>query len=524
MIRFPDLVRRNAHATPNKIATHFEGRDQSWARFNARIHAIAHALQQLGVPRQGRVAYLGLNSHWLTELYFAPSLIGAIVVPMNYRLSEDEMVDLLADCTPEVLVVDRHHQERAAVLIQRCPSLKHLIFADWDAAAPCIVDTALDYETLVRQAGDVPEDAFCDVESASDETMIIIYTSGTTGQPKGAMLSHANMFANATGTAPHYGYGSHDTILLPGPLFHVATGARVFTAALYGTTMVIQGKFDVEGMMELVETQSVTTMTIVPTMLQMLLDHPRFASFNTSSLRCITYGSAPMPLALMQRLLEKMPDVTFAQGYGMSEASPILTILPPQYHTPTDGHFPKLASIGLPMPYCDLRIVDNEDRPVEPGETGELVVRGPQVMLGYWNRPDETAHAMRGGFYHTGDAGYFDEDGFVYLAGRTKEMIISGSENVYPIETENCLAKHPAVASVAVLGMPHDHWGEVVCAVVTLKSGKTSNADELIAYCRDRIAHYKSPKAVHFWDGDLPLSPANKIDKLAIKSRLARQE
>lgn len=513
MIRFPDLIRRNAQQVPDKIATHFEGHDQSWAAYNARIHAMAQSLRDLGLPIGGRVAYLGLNSHWLAELYFAPALIGGIIVPMNYRLSEDEMVTLLDDCTPTILVTDRHYTARAKILMQRCPSLKHLILADWEASAEM-----LNYEALITQAGPIAEDSFDALASSGDDTMLLIYTSGTTGQPKGAMLSHANMLANAMGTAPHYGYTAQDRILLPGPLFHIATGARIHTSVLYGTPMIIQAKFDVAGMMDLIQSQRATTMTVVPTMLQMVLDHPRFAEFDFSSLRCITYGSAPMPLALMHRLLEALPDVTFAQGYGMSEASPILTILPPEYHTPLDGAFPKLASIGLPMPYCDLRIVDAEDQPVGLGETGELIVRGPQVMQGYWNRPDETAQAMRGGFYHTGDAGYVDEDGFVYLAGRTKEMIISGGENVYPIETENCLAKHPAVGSVAVIGLPDAHWGEIVCAVVSLKSA--ASPEELIAYSREKIAHYKAPKVVHVWDGALPLSPANKIDKLAIKAAL----
>jgi acyl-CoA synthetase (AMP-forming)/AMP-acid ligase II len=337
------------------------------------------------------------------------------------------------------------------------------------------------------------------------------------------MLSHANMLANAMGTGPLYHYTSTDRLLLSGPLFHLGTGSRVYTAVLYGTTMVIQSKFEVEAFMAIIEAQKVTTMTMVPTMFQMLLDHPRFPEFDFSSLRCLTYGSAPMPVALMQRLLDTVPGVTFCQGYGMTEAAPVICILTPEDHEQENGEVAKIASVGKPMRYCDLRIVDENDQPVAQGETGEIIVRGPQVMNGYWNRPQETAEAMRGGFYHTGDAAWFDEDGYVYLAGRTKEMIISGGENVYPIETENCLSKHPAIAACAVIGLPHEKWGEMVTAAVSLKPGQTASAEDIIEHCRAKIAHYKAPKKVVIWDDALPLNPANKIDKIRIKAAIMEQ-
>ena len=520
MIRFPDLVRRNAFRDPAGTATHFEGRDFTGAEFRDRIQGMGRALVDLGVTAGDRVAFLGHNSHWLVETYFAPCAIGAISVPVNFRLSEDEMVELIEACAPGVLIVDRNYTDRATALMRRCPSLRHLIHADWSPAGDRLPEGTLDYEELIAGAGPVPDDAFDDRASRSDDTMILFYTSGTTGRPKGVMLSHSNMLANAVGSGPLYGYRRSDILLLSGPLFHLGTGSRVHTAVTYGTRMVIQDRFQVDETMRMIEAHRITTMTLVPTMLRMMMDHPDFARFDFSSIRCLTYGAAPMPIALMERAIAAIPGVTFCQGYGMTEASPLVSVLTPDDHVPGNPRIDKLGSVGQPVTYADVRIVDDGDRPLPPGARGEIVVRGPQVMNGYWNRPEETAQAMRGGFYHTGDAGHLDADGYLHIVGRTKEMIISGGENVYPIETENCLCKHPAVAQAAVLGMPHEKWGEMVHAAVSLHDGRTATEAELIAFCRSHIADYKSPRAVTIWDRSLPLSPTNKIDKMAVKATL----
>ncbi|MBX2839939.1 MAG: long-chain-fatty-acid--CoA ligase [Gammaproteobacteria bacterium] len=516
MIRQPDFIRKHAFQTPDKIATHCEGIEYSWSEFNARIHQMAAALLEQGVKPGDRIAYLGMNSHWMVEMYFAPSLIGAISVPLNYRLSENELTEIIQDCTPRLLYVDRHFATQAITLKNRCDASLLIVYADIQQAEPDF--DAIHYEQLITDAGVVADDSFDSLSSASDETMSIFYTSGTTGKPKGVMLSHGNMFANAKGTGQLYQYQSSDIMLLAGPLFHLGTGSRIFTAVLYGTTMVIQPKFDVENMMKIIESQSVTATTLVPTMFQMIIDHPRFHEFDFSSLRCLTYGSAPMTAALMKRVIDKFPGATFCQGYGMTEASPCLAVLTPLDHTPVNGEFPKLGSNGKPVRYCDLRIVDENDKSVPNGQSGEVIVRGPQIMNGYWNQPQVTAEAMRGGFYHTGDAGYLDKDGYLHLIGRTKEMIITGGENVYPLETESCLTEHPAVAVATVMGLPHKKWGEMVFAAVTLKQNKTATEQELIDFCREKIAHYKAPKRIKFWPGSLPLAATNKVDKPAIKA------
>lgn len=523
MIRFPDLIRKYAFKHPEKKAAHFQGRDFSWAEFRDRVQGAGKALVDLGVEPGDRVAFLGQNSHWLVEMYYAPCTIGAILVPLNYRLSVEEMVDVVADCTPQVLFVDRNFIPEAKQLMEKCPSLKTLVYSDWDATAPDLPEGTLSHDALIASAGVVADDAHDDRASASDDPMIIFYTSGTTGLPKGVMLSHNNLLANATGSGHLYGYRETDILLLSGPLFHLGTGSRVYTSVAYGTTMVIQQKFEVEETMEIIQDQRITTMTLVPTMLSMILDHPRFSEFDFSSIRCLTYGASPMPIALMERAIGIIPGVVFCQGYGMTETSPVLTVLTPADHVPGNPMIGKLSSVGRPVIYGDVRVVDEDDNPVPIGQSGEVIVRGPQVMVGYWNRPEETAHAMRGGFYHTGDAGYFDEDGYLTLVGRTKEMIISGGENVYPIETENALSKHPAVAQAAVFGVPHEKWGEMVFAAVSLHDGKTATIEELTEFCRDRIAHYKAPRGMVIWDGALPLSATNKIDKNAIKKQMQKE-
>lgn len=277
--------------------------------------------------------------------------------------------------------------------------------------------------------------------------------------------------------------------------------------------------------MQIIQEHQVTTITVVPTMLRMILDHPDFERFDFSSIRCFTYGAAPMPARLIERAMEKIPNITFCQGYGMTETSPVLSVLSVADHKPGNPYFSKLSSVGRPIFYADIRIVDERGNSVPIGSVGEIIVRGPQVMNGYWNKPEETAKAIRDGFYYTGDAGYLDEDGYLFIAGRTKEMIISGGENVYPIETENCLARHPAVAQCAVFGLPDDFWGERVHAVAALHDGAHADQEDLIAWCRQHIAAYKAPRSIEIRMEPLPLSATNKIDKKSLRAEsLARME
>jgi len=513
MVRIADYISKSAHHRPDEPAVTFEGRTFSWTQFEARCWAIAAMLNRLGVGHGDRVAFLGQNSHRQFECYLAPSRVGAISVPLNYRHAVAEMIECAADCTPSVLIVDRHFVDEARAIANACPSIQSLIYAD-DGPVP---DGMGSYERLLAAEGDIDPKQFDDIASQDGDTVILFYTSGSTGTPKGVMLSHVNILSNAIGVAPHYGFCAEDTNLLSGPMFHLGSGSRVFTAVVYGAHTVVVPKFDVAEVLGAIQHHRISVVVWVPTMVTMILDHPKFDDFDLSSLRIINYGAAPMPIALIERAIAALPGIHFGQSYGMTEASPVLTILGPDCHELNGPLVDKLSSVGRPVPYVDIRVVDDAGNPVANGQTGEIVARGPQIMTGYWQQPERTAQAIRNGYYHTGDAGYIDDDGFVYLAGRVKEMIITGGENVYPIETENVLSHHPAIAECAVIGIPDELWGEAVHAVVRLKSDIQASEDELIAHCRDRLAHYKCPRAVTFRQEPLPLSATNKIMKSELR-------
>ncbi len=516
MIRIADFITKAAFEGPKRAAVSFEGLTLTWAELERRCWAIASAFRDLGVGKGERIAYLGQNSHRQFEAYLWPTRIGAILVPLNYRLSIAELIECVADCTPRVLVVDRHFVEEARAIADACTSIDVLVYAD-DGEVPAGMES---YEALLDDAGAPDIRALDALASSGDDTMILFYTSGSEGKPKGVMLSHAGLFINVLGQAPAYGWSSDDIFLLSGPMFHLGAGSRVFAALVNAGHMVIVEKFDPVLVMQVIQTHRITSVTFVPTMLSMIMNHPDYDPHNLSTLRLICYGAAPMPIGLIERAVAELPHARFGQSYGMTETSPVLTILGPEHHDPAGEHPERLKSVGQPLVYSDLRIVDENDRPLGPGETGEIVIRGPQVMNGYWNQPERTAEALRGGYYHTGDAGYLDEDGYLYLAGRVKEMIISGGENVYPIETENALSKHPAVAECAVIGLPHEKWGEAVHAVVRLKTDGAASEQDLIDHCRALIAHYKCPLEITFRDELMPLSPTNKVLKSVLREQI----
>jgi acyl-CoA synthetase (AMP-forming)/AMP-acid ligase II len=282
------------------------------------------------------------------------------------------------------------------------------------------------------------------------------------------------------------------------------------------THSIMMAKFTPERALEYIQKYRITDALLVPTMLNMMFNVPNFADYDLSSLKRICYGAAPMPEPLVRRFMAEMPDLQAYQGYGMTEASPLVTVLAEEAHDPDGPLADKLTSIGQPVYHCEVRIVDENDNDVPNGEVGELVVRGPNIMKGYWNQPELTAEAKRGGWYHTGDAGRMDDDGYIFLVDRVKDMIVSGGENVYSAEVESVLHDHPAVKECAVIGIPSEKWGEAVHALITLKDGQSFNEADIIAFCQERIAHYKCPKAVEVIDA-MPLSGVNKILKTELR-------
>jgi long-chain acyl-CoA synthetase len=300
-----------------------------------------------------------------------------------------------------------------------------------------------------------------------------------------------------------------------GPLFHLAAGGRALSTTVVGGRHVVLPRFGPAEVLAAVARHRITALTVVPTMLSMILQQPDFGAHDLSSLRAMTYGAAPMPEALLRRAMEALPGVRFMQSYGMTELSPLTTFLAAADHRP-EAPAHRLRSAGRPVPGVEVRVADADDRTLPAGEVGEILVRGPNVMRGYWRRPEQTAQALRGGWMHTGDAGRFDADGYLYVVDRTKDMIISGGENVYSTEVENALAEHPGVVQAAVIGIPDAKWGEAVHAVVVPRPGSDLDAAALIAWCRERIADYKCPRSVDF-AAELSLSSVNKVDKAALR-------
>lgn len=505
--RFGELLANVAHRYPQAQAVTFEGRTRTWSEVHARARNIAAAFEDMGLQPGERVAYLGFNSDALFELSFAPAMARLEMVVMNFRWSLPECIAALEDTAPRVLVFDAAHAELARAAAAACPSVTHLVQAGETGQAGA---TPLD--DLARREGTPATRG-----SGGEDTLIIYFTGGTTGRSKGVMISHANMLTNALGAPPIMRNQIGRAQIIIGPMFHMAPGSRIYSAVLLNAHSVIMPKFDMVGMMELVARHRVHAVTMVPTMMHMLLEHPEFHRHDLSSLGPIMLGGSPTPPALLERALEAFPGALFSNGYGMTEMSNLIAALTPEYHVLEGPMAGKLQSVGRPVPYLDVRVVDSEDNDLPQGQIGEIVARGPTVMKGYLNRADETADALRGGWFHTGDMGRFDENGLLYIAGRLKDMIITGGENVYPTEVEDVLTAHPAVSQAAVIGVPDDKWGEAVHAIVILTEGAAPDADALIAHCRAHIAGYKVPRGITFRTEPMPLSGANKVLKTELR-------
>ncbi len=505
------MLETAAEKWPNNPAVSFEGRTQTWTETFDRCRAAATLLKTEGVKEDDRVAYLGFNSNICFESYYSPALIGAILVPVNYRLSLREMIECVEDCAAKVLIIDPHFVQQALQIRQTCPSVTTVVYAGRDA----VPDTMISYEQVLAEC--IAEESYCDMSpSEDDDTVLIFYTGGTTGRSKGVMLSNRNFQINTDCSIPLYRMQEGWNFIVVGPLFHLAAGARVFTCTVLGGHSVILPKFDVTAVFETIQNYQINSATLVPTMFQMMLDDASFSSFDLSSLNMVAYGAAPMSVALLSRVIQAFPGVEIFQTYGMTEASPILTSLDSQYHV-LDGVNSKLGSVGKAVSHVELKIVDENDNELAAGETGEIIARGENIMKGYWQLPEQTTEALRGGWYHTGDAGYLDDEGFLFLEGRVKDMIVSGGENIYPIEVENILSNHEAINQCAVIGIPHDTWGEAVHAVVVLNENMQVSEAELIAFCKQDIASYKCPISITIREEPMPLSPINKILKTELR-------
>ncbi len=486
-----------------KVGFHDGDYHGTFAEHGDRVLRLRHALQhQLGLDADDRFAVLALNSHEYLELYHAAFLGGGIINPLNLRLSPNELQFILADSGTKAVFVDAafadHFARSVAGAGDRLPLEKVILIGNGHDELP----HDLDYDELIA-AGEpvIPP------EPEEDTAVVVMYTGGTTGVPKGAVLDQRAEALNIYHIGMTLGLSDHRVYLHQTPMFHAASMGGILGIPSSGGTSVFVPIFDPVAVMAAIEQYRVDWTVMVPTMIAMVLNEPSFVPKKLSSLKDLVYGASPMPLALLSRLQETLPETELWQGYGMTECSSVLTILTDEDHH-TGGA--KLASAGRPLTGVEISVQDEDGNILKPGQDGEICAKGGNFMQCYWNRAEETAAAFRAGWYHTGDAGHVDQEGYVYLMDRVKDMIVSGGENIYSIEVENAISTHPAVAEVAVIGIPSEIWGEQVHAIVVLHPGATATAEELIAHARMSIAGYKVPKSVEFRSEPLPLSGALK--------------
>lgn len=500
-------LHRAVQQHPTRIATICGDRKRTFAQVGERVAKLAGALRGLGLKTGDRAAVLALNSDRYLEYVLAVFWAGGVVNPVNTRWSDAEIVYSINDAGASILLVDDQFAPAAARFGSQCETVRQVIHGG-EQATP---ESMHNYEAILDAAAPIE-----DVRRSGDELAGLFYTGGTTGFPKGVMLSHTNIWMGAMALVIQDVLPDGAIFLHAAPMFHIGDFALMIGQLTRGGTHVFIPSFTPVGLMEAVAKYQVTDMMLVPTMIQMWVDHPQIGDFDQSSARRVLFGAAPISEPLVERAQRVMPNISFMQAYGMTEAAPTITVNPPYYYSREGFKEGKSASQGRAAYTLEVRIVDEDDREVPRGEIGEIIMRGANVMKGYWNKPKETAEALRNGWLHSGDAGYMDADGFVFIVDRVKDMVISGGENIYSMEVENAIGKHPAVATCAVIGIPHEQWGEAVHAVVVRKAGIEIEPDGLIAHCKTLIAGYKCPRSIEFRDA-LPLNGAGKILKTALR-------
>jgi long-chain acyl-CoA synthetase len=472
-----------------------------------RVTRLASALRtELGVGRGQRFAVMATNSHEYLELYHAAFLGGGVVNPLNLRLAPTELEFILRDSGTKVVFVDFLFANNIDA-IRDAAGIETVVLIGPDLDSPHDIT----YDELIA-AGEptIPE------EPEETDPVVLMYTGGTTGLPKGVLLDQRAEMLNLYHVVMAVGIDDESTYLHQTPMFHAASMGGVLGIPASGARSVFVPLFDPVKVMDTIEEHGVDWTVMVPTMVGMVLRHPEFRPERLASLRKLTYGASPMPEAILHQLLDLYPKLELSQGYGMTEASAVLTFLTADDHRRQDADI--LRSAGRPVPGVVLCVQDEDGNHLPKGRTGEICARAGNLMREYWKRPDETAEAFRGGWYHTGDAGYIDHQGYVHLVDRVKDMIVTGGENVYSTEVEDAIGTHPAVEQVAVIGIPSDEWGEAVHAIVVLADGQTAEPQELIDHARQHIAGYKVPKSVEFRDEPLPLSGALKILKRELRA------
>ena len=504
------VVERNARLHGDELHLIFGEQRSSFAQFALRAKRLASALRALGLRSQERMSILAMNCPEYLEVYGVSEVAPYILAPLNYRLAPPELAYIIHDAAPRVLFFELQYAPVIAALRSQLRSVEHYICIGYRNEAD-IPEWSSGYEDVLA-SGSPTESP---LQPRPTDVTAIMYTSGTTGRPKGAMITHEAMLALCDCWSHELAADLGDRILLAMPFFHIGARSQGGAVNYRGGTLVVHRAFDAAQIVKTVERERITQLHLAPTLVQAVLDLPDIDRSDLSSLKTVNYAAAPMPLTVLKRALKRFGPILI-NGYGQTEGAG--TTLRKHYHRPegTAKDLKRLTSIGQPVLATSVRIVDEHDDEVPAGTIGEICLQSAQNMSGYWNNSAATAEALRGGWLHTGDMGYSDEDGFIYLADRKKDMIVSGGENVYSREVEEALMAHPGVADAAVIGVPDERWGEAVKAVVVLKH--EVGVEALTVHCRTLIAGYKCPKSIEFV-AELPRLPSGKVSKVALRER-----
>lgn len=502
-----DIPRFHARQTPDHTALFFAGRQTTYRQLDSYASQVANGLIALSSGVQKRVAWLDKNSDYFFDVLFGCAKANLVMCPVNWRLTAPEVRTIIDDAEVEVLFVGPAFFDLIESIRSDLPGVKKVV---------AIAETHPDWESYEnwrnRQSSVDP-----DVSAAEQSIAIQIYTSGTTGLPKGVMISNRALLASNTDDREDIGWNiwsREDVSLLIMPCFHIAGLRWGLMGLIPGCTTVILAEFDPRAVLDSIQQYGVTKIFLAPVAIRLILQLPESRQTDYSSVQHIVYGASAIPLDLLEQAMAVF-QCGFVQLYGLTETTAQTTYLSPEDHE--SQHKEKLKSAGKALPYIEVRIENQKGEILPPGEVGEICIKTPSIMSGYWKMPGETDKVVRQGWMHTGDAGYMDTDGYVYISDRIKDMIVSGGENIYPIEVENAIFSHPAVADVAVIGVPDDLWGEAVKAIVTLREGTSATAGDIIAFAKQRIASYKVPKTVDFVK-QLPRNAAGKVLKKDLRA------
>ncbi len=509
MYGLTEFLKSNSRSIPQMIATKLKGRDKTWSEFEDRVSKLASALRDMGIRDGERAAILALNSDRYLEYYYAVWWAGGAVVPLNVRWSIGENAYSLNDSETKVLFIDEMFAPMINGIKSEVDGLETIIYMD-DNGVP---EDVLVYESLISS-----HQSCTDVERSGKDLAGLYYTGGTTGFPKGVMLSQEALWYNNMAMSTEFSFQENDTYLHAAPMFHLADGSFSGAATANGVCHAFIPAFEPMAATNALEEYKVTHTVLVPTMWDMIINHPDFKRESFQTVRSALYGASPMPEGLLCQIMEHLPDVALVQGYGQTELAPAISVLKADYHNEKGLADGLLASAGRAATGVEIRICDEDGNDLSNGEVGEIVARSPGSMTGYWGMPDATKATLQDGWVKTGDGGYRNNEGFIFIVDRIKDMIVTGGENVFSSEVENVISTHSDVAAVAVIGIPSEQWGEEVHAIIIPSEGKEPSLNDIAAHLEGRIANYKRPRSLSLRHEPFPLSGAGKVLKRDLRA------